>query len=95
MVTYQARVRQSGNGEEIVNNAGIHANNAMDADDPEEIWANTANVEVTKDVDRYEGYVGASDEDPGFFEYAVTLRNTQAGTVANDVVLTDGSLPRE
>ena len=93
VVTYQARVRQSGNGEEIVNNAGIHANNAMDADDPEEIWANTANVEVTKDVDRYEGYVGASDEDPGFFEYAVTLRNTQAGTVANDVVLTDGSLP--
>ena len=93
VVTYQARVRQSGNGEEIVNNAGIHANNAMDADDPEEIWANTANVEVTKDVDRYEGYVGASDEDPGFFEYAVTLRNTQAGTVANDVVLTDDSLP--
>ncbi|WP_143786239.1 isopeptide-forming domain-containing fimbrial protein [Olsenella sp. An285] len=93
VVTYQARVRQSGNGEEIVNNAGIHANNAMDADDPEEIWANTAKVEVTKDVDRYEGYVGPSDEDPGFFEYAVTLRNTQAGTVANGVVLTDDSLP--
>ena len=93
VVTYQARVRQSGNGEETVNNAGIHANNAMDADDPEEIWANTANVEVTKDVDRYEGHVGASDEDPGFFEYTLTLRNAQEGTVAHDVVVTDDSLP--
>ncbi|WP_072369502.1 isopeptide-forming domain-containing fimbrial protein [Thermophilibacter mediterraneus] len=93
VVSYQARVRQSGNGREIVNNAGIHANNAMDADDPEEIYANTANVEVTKDVDRFEGYVGASDQDPGFFEYTVHVTNAQEGTVANGVTVTDDTLP--
>ena len=92
-VTYQARARQSGNGTEIVNNAGIHAINAMDADDPEEIWVNTANVEVEKDVDRFEGHVGASDEDPGFFEYTVRVRNAEEGTVANGVTVTDDSLP--
>ena len=93
VVTYQARVRQSGVGKEVINNAGIHANNAADADDPEEIYVNTANLEVTKDVDRYEGYVGASDRDPGFFEYTVRVSNTQEGTVANGVVITDDSLP--
>ena len=93
VVEYDAVVRQSGNGKEIVNQASIHAINAPDEDDPEEIWANTANVEVEKSVDRYEGYVGASDQDPGFFEYTATFRNAQAGTVANDVVITDDSLP--
>lgn len=93
VVTYQARVRQSGNGREVVNQASIHAINAPDEDDPEEIWTNTANVKVEKDVDHYEGRVGASDQDPGFFEYTVRVRNTQAGTVANGVVITDDSLP--
>ncbi|WP_158095285.1 isopeptide-forming domain-containing fimbrial protein [Collinsella sp. An2] len=93
VVTYQARVRQSGVGKEVVNNAGIHANNAADADDPVEIYINTANMDISKDVDRYEGYVGASDQFPGYFEYTVRVSNTQAGTVANDVVITDDSLP--
>lgn len=93
VVEYDAVVRQSGNGKEIVNQAAIHAINTPDEDDPEEIWANTANVEVEKDVDRYEGYVEASDQDPGFFEYTVTFRNTQEGTVANNVAVTDDSLP--
>lgn len=93
VVTYQARVLQAGNGKEIVNQASIHAVNTPDEDDPEEIWANTANVEVTKDVDRYEGHVGASDRDPGFFEYTVHVTNTQEGTIADGVVITDDSLP--
>lgn len=92
-VTYQARATSHGNGTEIVNNAAIHANNAMDADDPAEIWTNTAAVDVTKEADRYEGYVGASDQDPGFFEYTVHVSNTKEGTIANKVVVTDKSLP--
>lgn len=92
-VTYQARATSHGNGGEIVNNAAIHANNAMDADDPAEIWTNTAAVDVTKEADRYEGYVGASDQDPGFFEYTVHISNTKEGTIANNVVVTDKSLP--
>lgn len=92
-VTYQARATQSGDGQEIVNNASIHANNAQDADDPAEVWINTAALDIDKTVDRYEGYVGASDQDPGFFEYTVEVANTKKGTVANDVVITDDSLP--
>lgn len=92
-VTYQARATSHGNGTEIVNNAAIHANNAMDADDPAEIWTNTAAVDVTKEADRYEGYVGASDQDPGFFEYTVHVSNEKEGTIANKVVVTDKSLP--
>ena len=92
-VTYQARALNGGNGTEIVNNASIHANNAMDADDPAEVWTNTADVEITKEADRYEGYVGASDRDPGFFEYTVRATNTKEGTIANGVVITDESLP--
>lgn len=93
VVTYQARATSSGNGYEIVNNAGIHGNNTMDYDDPAEVWVNTANVTVEKSVDRYEGYVGSSDRDPGFFEYTVTFTNDKQGTIAHDVVVTDDSLP--
>ena len=94
-VTYQARATSHGNGREIVNNASIHANNAVDQDDPAEVWINTASLDITKEVDRYEGYVGSSDIDPGFFEYTVTLKNTKHGTIANDVVISDDSLPKE
>lgn len=92
-VTYQARATSSANGTEVVNNASAHASNAMDADDPAEVYVNTAALEVTKDVDRYEGHVGASDQDPGFFEYVVEVTNAREGTVANDVVVVDDSLP--
>lgn len=92
-VTYQARALQSADGREVVNNAGIHAANAMDADDPEEVYVNTASVSVSKGADRYEGHVGASDQDPGFFEYTVRVSNDKEGTVANDVTVTDDSLP--
>ena len=92
-VTYRAKVLNSGNGREVVNNASIHANNAMDADDPEEIYVNTADLEVSKEADRYECYVGPSDQDPGFVTYTVVARNAKEGTVANGVVITDDSLP--
>lgn len=92
-VSYQARATSSGNGTEIVNNAAAHARNAMDADDPAEVYVNTAALDVRKEVDRYEGHVGASDQDPGFFEYTVTVTNVREGTVAHDVVVTDDTLP--
>ena len=94
-VTYQARATSHGNGQEIVNNASIHANNAADQDDPAEVWINSAALDITKEVDRYEGYVGSLDIDPGFFEYTVTLKNAKRGTIANDVVISDDSLPKE
>lgn len=92
-VTYQARACSHGNGREIGNNASIHAINATDQDDPAEIWINTASLDVDKSVDRYEGYVGPSDQFPGYFEYTLTLKNAQQGTIANNVVITDDSLP--
>ncbi len=93
VVTYQAIATSSGNGYEIVNNAAARAINATGADDPAEVWINTADVSVAKSVDRYEGYVGASDADPGFFEYAVTVANDKEGTIARNVVVTDDTLP--
>lgn len=93
VVTYRARVLEAGNGQELVNLATARAAGASEVSDPEEVWPNTAQLEVEKDVDRFEGYVGASDADPGYFEYAVRVRNAQPGTVANDVVVSDVSLP--
>lgn len=92
-VTYRARALQSGNGAEHVNLASAHANNAMDTNDPAEVWINTAKLSIEKNADYYEHYVGASDQDPGTVVYTVVVENTKAGTVANDVVITDDSLP--
>lgn len=92
-VTYQAVAEQSGNGVEQVNIAAAHANNTMDGNDPAEIWTNTAQLDITKDADYYEHYVGASDQDPGAVLYTVVVKNTKAGTIAKNVVVTDDSLP--
>lgn len=94
-VTYQARACSHGNGREIVNNASIHAVNATDQDDPAEIWINTAALDIDKAVDRYEGYVGSSDQFPGYFEYTLTLKNSQQGTIANNITVVDDSLPED
>lgn len=93
VVTYQARALEAGNGQELVNLATARAAGASEASDPAEVWPNTARLEVEKDVDRFEGHVGASDADPGSFEYVVRVRNAQPGTVANDVAISDISLP--
>ena len=92
-VTYQAVAEQSGNGVEQVNIAAAHANNTMDGNDPAEIWTNTAKLDVQKDADYYEHYVGASDKDPGAVLYTVVVKNTKAGTIAKNVVVTDDTLP--
>lgn len=93
VVTYQARALEAGNGQELVNLATARATGASEVSDPAEVWPNTARLEVEKDVDRFEGHVGASDADPGSFEYVVRVRNAQPGTVANDVTVSDISLP--
>ena len=92
-VTYQAIALQSGNGAEQVNLASAHANNCMDADDPAEIWTNTAKLTVQKSADYYEHYVGASDVDAGVVEYTIVVENTKEGTIANNVAISDTSLP--
>lgn len=92
-VTYQAVAEQSGNGVEQVNIAAAHANNTMDGNDPAEVWTNTAKLDVQKDADYYEHYVGASDRDPGAVLYTVVVKNDKAGTIAKNVVVSDDSLP--
>ena len=92
-VTYQAVAEQSGNGVEQVNIAAAHANNTMDGNDPAEVWTNTAKLDVQKDADYYEHYVGASDRDPGAVLYTVVVENDKAGTIAKNVVVSDDSLP--
>ena len=92
-VTYQAVAEQSGNGVEQVNIAAAHANNTMDGNDPAEVWTNTAKLDVQKDADYYEHYVGASDQNPGAVLYTVVVKNDKAGTIAKNVVVTDDTLP--
>ncbi len=92
-VTYQAIALQSGNGVEQVNLSAAHANNCMDENDPAEVWTNTAKLDVRKSADYYEHYVGASDVDAGYVEYTVVVENTKEGTIANNVVIRDASLP--
>lgn len=93
-VTYQAIALQAGNGVEQVNLSAAHANNCMDENDPAEIWTNTAKLDVQKSVDYYEHYVGASDVDTGVVEYTIVVENTKEGTVANNVRISDASLPQ-
>ncbi len=92
-VAYQAIALQSGNGVEQVNLSAAHANNCMDENDPAEVWTNTAKLDVRKSADYYEHYVGASDVDAGYVEYTVVVENTKEGTIANNVVIRDASLP--
>ena len=92
-VTFDAIATQSGNGVEQVNIAAAHANNCMDANDPAEVWTNTAKLSVEKTADYYEHYVGASDQDAGAVVYTVVVENTKDGTIANNLVISDESLP--
>ena len=92
-VTYSAVALQSGNGIEQVNLAAAHANNCMDENDPAEVWGNSAKLSIEKSADYYEHRIGASDEDAGVVEYTVVVENTKEGTIANDVVIDDTSLP--
>ena len=46
-----------------------------------------------KTVDRYEHFIGASEQDAGALVYTIVVENTKDGTIANNVVVSDESLP--
>ena len=92
-VSFAAIATQAGNGAEQVNIATARANNCEEASDSAEVWTNTASLSIEKTVDRYEHFIGASERDAGAVVYTITVENTKEGTVANNVIVSDESLP--
>lgn len=92
-VSFAAIATQTGNGAEQVNIATARANNCEEASDSAEVWTNTASLSIEKTVDCYEHFIGASERDAGALVYTIAIENTKDGTIANNVVVSDESLP--
>ena len=92
-VSFAAIATQAGNGTKQVNIATARANNCEEASDSAEVWTNTASLSIEKTADRYEHFIGASEQDAGAVVYTITVENTKEGTVANNVIVSDESLP--
>ena len=92
-VSFAAIATKAGNGTKQVNIATARANNCEEASDSAEVWTNTASLSIEKTADRYEHFIGASEQDAGAVVYTITVENTKEGTVANNVIVSDESLP--
>ena len=92
-VSFAAIATQAGNGGEQVNIVTARANNCEEASDSAEVWTNTASLSIEKTADRYEHFIGASEQDAGALVYTIVVENTKDGTIANNVVVSDESLP--
>lgn len=92
-VSFAAIATQAGNGAEQVNIATARANNCEEASDSAEVWTNTASLSIEKTANRYEHFIGASEQDAGTLVYTIVVENTKDGTIANNVVVSDESLP--
>ncbi len=102
---FSARLDQyPASGELYVTNGGYALVNGTDENRTNEVVTNLAvpSVTIEKTVDAFEGYVGGADDETGdgaadghdgAFEYVVRVANEQAGTVADNVVVADDSLP--
>lgn len=107
VIRYQALATEDGNGTEVINTAkswavnvpkDVDGNETQEAANDSEAYVNDPNLVVTKavtessiqndDYQRGEEY-RVGDE----FTYTVTLRNTEPGTFAENVVLTDDDIP--
>ena len=86
-ITYQCKATEAGNGKELVNTAKAAASNAPEVEDSAEIYVNTANLQIAKEVSEYEWQVGDT------VDYTVRVRNTKVGTIARELVITDATFP--
>lgn len=92
-VAFDAIATLPGNGIKQTNIATASASNCADATGSAEIWENTASLAIEKTADRYEHSMGAPDQDSGAITYAIVVKNTEEGTIANNVIVSDESLP--
>lgn len=102
-VHFTCEATQAGNGQEGVNIGTITADNAISKSDDSEAYVNTASLSIDKQlVNKYAGG-GAEDaqdgrEDYEFrvgedVEYKLILNNTQKGSIARNVVVSDVTIP--
>ena len=86
-VTFHCVAGEAANGLEAVNTATASAANADAVQDVEEVYVNSAELAVGKEVSKYEWQVGQE------VDYTVKVTNTKQGTFADNVVISDVTLP--
>lgn len=86
-VIFDATATESVNAQETVNTATAKAMNADTVQDVEEVYVNTAELNLSKDVSKYEWRVGDT------VDYTVKVTNTKKGSIANNTVISDITLP--
>lgn len=75
-VIFSCTVTEAANGKIFENTAKVKADNADEKQDDAEIFINSPKLTVTKEVSKYEWYVGDT------VEYIVKVGNIEAGTIA-------------
>lgn len=94
-VQFRCQALEESNGQELENIATATAGNMIDPEtgeqqyrrDMAEVWPNSPQLEINKTADKYEWQQG------GEVVYRIVVNNTEAGTIAKDVNITDIGLP--
>ena len=91
-ITFDAACPATVNGQEVFNSVTATLDNPV-ADTPKTytakdgIWVNSGVLDILKRADKFEYRIGDT------VTYTVSLKNTQAGTIAKNIELTDSDLP--
>ncbi len=95
VVSFRAKADETVNGMDTINTAYAAAENfigeneeSLTVSDSAEVWINTPNLTIDKYMDRYEHEVG------DVVHYTVVVNNIADYTVAENVVVSDLSLPK-
>lgn len=86
-VTFDCIAEESVNAKETVNTAKASADNSDPKEDQEEVYVNSAELAIDKKVSKEEWKVGDT------VDYTVSVSNTKDASIANNVVISDITLP--
>ncbi|MGL6206996.1 MAG: isopeptide-forming domain-containing fimbrial protein, partial [Lactobacillus panisapium] len=86
-ITFTCTATKAVNGTEVTNTATATADNAETVKDTAKVYINSAALSITKSTSKKEWEVD------DLVDYTVVVKNTEKGTVARNVVVSDVSLP--
>lgn len=102
-VHFTCEATQAGNGDENINIGTVTADNGIEKSDDSEAYINTAALSLDKELINKYAQGGAEDKQDGRedyefrvgedIEYRLTLNNTQKGSVARNVIVSDVTIP--
>ena len=102
-VHFTCEALQAGNGDENVNIGTVTADNGIEKSDDAEAYINTAALSIDKQLVNKYAAGGAEDKQDGRenyefrvgedVEYRVTVNNTQKGSIARNVIVSDLTIP--